>query len=642
MASIIRIKRSGVAGNPSTLAQGELAYSYFNGAGGDRLYIGTGVESGGDAANHTVIGGKYYIDLLGGEGNAPFGTLTANTALIADSDSKLDVINIDNVTINGNSITTSTGNLTLNPTGSIDASSNQIINLAAPSVGTDAATKAYVDGITGGESIGLDITGDTGSDTVSLADSALDISGGTGIATAVTNNTVTVNLSNTGVSADSYGSATEIPVITVNAQGQITSATTASVASSLTFQGDTIALLSEGITVAEGQGISVAYDSGTNVLTVAGVNASTSTKGVASFASADFGVSSGAVSLNDAVVKSVSTDAGTVTPSGHSFTIDGDATQGLSTSASGSTVEITAADATTSSKGVASFNSASFSVSSGAVSIKTGGVSNTQLANASVTINAGTALTGGGSVALGSSVDLNVAVDSSTIDFVGDKLEVKDGGVTNAKLANSSITIGTDAVSLGSTITDLNGLTSVDVDNITIDGNTISTTSGDLTLDPTPAGGSGNVYIQGNLFVEGTTTTINSTELSINDKNIVLADSASSAAEADGGGITLNGANATITYTQTGDKWNTNKPLDVADQLFIDGVGFEQLVDSSVFRLLQEGEAIGLSYSDPAGTLTIDADIATTSTRGVASFSSDNFTVSTGAVSISAVDGGTY
>lgn len=642
MASTIRIKRSGVSGNPSTLAQGELAYSYFNGAGGDRLYVGTGTETLGDAANHTVIGGKYYVDLLGGEGNAPFGTLTANTALIADSDSKLDIINIDNVTINGNSITTSTGNLTLNPTGSIDASSNKIVNLGTPTDGTDAATKAYVDAITGGESIQLDIVGDTGSDTISLADSALDIAGGTGIATAVTDNTVTINLSNTGVSASTYGSATSVPVITVNAQGQITSATTASVASTLTFNGEAISLLDSSLTIAEGEGIDVAFTSATNTLTISGEDATTTNKGIASFATADFGVSSGAVSLNDAVVKSITTDASAATPSNHTFKIDGDSAQGLSTSGSGSTVTITAANATTSSKGVASFASADFSVSSGAVSIKTGGVSNTQLENASVTINAGTALTGGGAVALGSSIALNVAVDSSTIDFSADKLIVKDGGITNAKLANSSITIGTDAVSLGNTITDLNGLTSVDVDNITIDGNTISTTSGDLILDPTPAGGAGNVYIQGNLFVEGTTTTINSTELSINDKNIVLADSASSAAEADGGGITLKGANATITYTQSGDKWNTNKPLDVAGQLFIDGVAFEQLVDSEVANLLLEGEGIDLTYNDSAGTLTIAGEDATTTNKGIASFDSANFSVTSGNVVISAVDGGTY
>ena len=67
MTSYIKIKRSGTAGNPSVLGAGELAYSYLadNGAnGGDRLYIGTGAETSGNAVNHTVIGGKYFTDLV--------------------------------------------------------------------------------------------------------------------------------------------------------------------------------------------------------------------------------------------------------------------------------------------------------------------------------------------------------------------------------------------------------------------------------------------------------------------------------------------------------------------------------------------------------------------------------------------------
>jgi hypothetical protein len=54
------------------------------------------------------------------------------------------------------------------------------------------------------------------------------------------------------------------------------------------------------------------------------------------------------------------------------------------------------------------------------------------------------------------------------------------------------------------------------------------------------------------------------------------------------------------------------------------------------------GQSITITYNDSANTLTFDADLATTSTAGVASFSANNFTVTTGAVSISAIDGGTY
>ena len=105
MASIIRIKRSSVSGNPSTLGAGELAYSALtdNGSnGGDRLYIGIGAETSGNAANHFVIGGKFFTDRL----DHTAGTLTASSAIVVDSNSKIDNLKVDNLDLNGNTIST--------------------------------------------------------------------------------------------------------------------------------------------------------------------------------------------------------------------------------------------------------------------------------------------------------------------------------------------------------------------------------------------------------------------------------------------------------------------------------------------------------------------------------------------------------
>ena len=69
--------------------------------------------------------------------------------------------------------------------------------------------------------------------------------------------------------------------------------------------------------------------------------------------------------------------------------------------------------------------------------------------------------------------------------------QLTDAGVTNAKLANPSVSIGGQTVTLGAAATTaFTGLTQIDVDNIRVDANTISTTNvnGDLTLSPNGTG----------------------------------------------------------------------------------------------------------------------------------------------------------
>lgn len=147
----------------------------------------------------------------------------------------------------------------------------------------------------------------------------------------------------------------------------------------------------------------------------------------------------------------------------------------------------------------------------------------------------------------------------------------------------------------------------LNVDNVNIDGNTISTTSGDLVLDPTPVGASGKVVIQGDLQVEGTTTTVNSTTLTINDKNIVLADGAANAAAADSAGITVDGAMAKIFYDAPTDTWNFNKDvkapnIDVTGSITVNGQisgqysGFDSDFAAKTTDSLAEGD-INLYYT---------------------------------------------
>jgi hypothetical protein len=120
MASIIRIKRSDTAGNPAVLAQGELAYSALgdNGSnGGDRLYVGMGTETTGNAVNHVIIGGKYYTDLMAGTA----GTLniTAKSVPILSTTGTIDQWLAGNLKLTGNilSSTNTNGDINVTPNG---------------------------------------------------------------------------------------------------------------------------------------------------------------------------------------------------------------------------------------------------------------------------------------------------------------------------------------------------------------------------------------------------------------------------------------------------------------------------------------------------------------------------------------------
>jgi len=73
-----------------------------------------------------------------------------------------------------------------------------------------------------------------------------------------------------------------------------------------------------------------------------------------------------------------------------------------------------------------------------------------------------------------------------------------------------------------------------------------------------------NLTLLGDLFVQGNTVALNTATLNVEDKNIVLANGAVNGAAADGAGITVQGADANITYSVSGDKWTFNKPIESA------------------------------------------------------------------------------
>ena len=71
-----------------------------------------------------------------------------------------------------------------------------------------------------------------------------------------------------------------------------------------------------------------------------------------------------------------------------------------------------------------------------------------------------------------------------------------------------------------------------------------------------------DLIVNGDLTVNGTTTTLNTTTLDVEDINITIAKGATTAAAANGAGITIEGASASLLYANTGDKFVFNKPVD--------------------------------------------------------------------------------
>ena len=293
---------------------------------------------------------------------------------------------------------------------------------------------------------------------------------------------------------------------------------------------DTVALLTDTLTFAGSGAISTAVTNNQVAISVA--TATSSVKGVASFDSTDFTVTTGAVTVKEERIQDI-IGAMVSSNSESNISVTYDDPNGK--------LDFSVATATSSALGVASFNTASFTVTAGDVTIKSAGVSNAQLVNSTIYIGT-TQVTLGDASGTTSSLAVNISGKASTAgtaDQVANSLTFSDSGgvalnatyngsaaktidyssvgaapkagssdivtvgtltsgsigagftaIANARLANSKVTVGTTDISLGSSSTTLAGLTQVDINNIRITGNTISSTDtdGNVVLDPNGAG----------------------------------------------------------------------------------------------------------------------------------------------------------
>ena len=158
-----------------------------------------------------------------------------------------------------------------------------------------------------------------------------------------------------------------------------------------------------------------------------------------------------------------------------------------------------------------------------------------------------------------------------TLDF-----STKTFTMANAHVTQAMVTQHQSALSVTeSQVSDLQSYvlpnTSPTFTNTTLTGYLAGPAS--FVIDPAGVGdNTGTVVIAGNLQVDGTQTTINSTTVSIDDLKLSVATDAANSAAANGAGITVGGANANITYTHATTSWDFDKPVNVTGAITATGI----------------------------------------------------------------------
>jgi hypothetical protein len=324
---------------------------------------------------------------------------------------------------------------------------------------------------------------------------------------------------------------------------------------------------------------------------------------------------------------------------------------------------------------------------------------------ASTVVSTGSVTANGGLTA--STFDVSgTARLASTLAVTG--VLTQTGGATFASTTDhtGAARFASTLVSTGS-VTANGGLTAS-----TLDVSGAARTTGDVTVGAT-------LTVNGNFQVYGTLTTVNRTDLNIDDKTITMGRTLASDTLADNGGLSLSGTAArTWTWSNSRSAWESNQGVNVASTYGYAVNGTSVLTSntlgsgvtgSSLTKVgtlttgVWQATAIGATYggtgiisytigdvlyangtsslaklttttagyllaangagaapeykqvlikdaaansiatvTSGSGTLTATIQNATSSAKGVASFDNTNFTVSTGAVTITGVDGGTY